>query len=62
MKQDFVVGDKVNSISHGSGAVHLITNDQTYPVIIKFDRYKIVNYYYTQEGVNNVNQDDIITK
>lgn len=62
MTETFVAGDRVKSAIHGSGSVHTITTDQTYPVIIKFDKYKVINYYYSQEGINNVDQDDLIKK
>ena len=62
MKEKFVEGVRVNSPAHGVGVVHAITTDKTFPVIIKYYKYKVVNYYYSQEGINNVNADDLIKK
>ena len=49
-ENQYELGEKVISALHGIGKVHVITADKDYPVVVKFNRYPIANYYYSQNG------------
>lgn len=62
MSEEFSIGDAVVNATHGPGSVHLITNDKTFPVIVKFKKYPVINYYYSQDGEGLTRESGTIKK
>lgn len=55
-KKQYKEGESVFNKKHGAGKVYMVTDDKTHPVIVKFNNYPVVNYYYSQKGAG-VNAD-----